>query len=825
MRLLLLLLHVSIALPVSAETLRTEGVWPLFRGDHSNSGWSALKYKADPAARPWSFPTGKGIFSTAVVDKHDRIYVGSADSWFYALSGSGELRWRYKTAEVIDSAAALSTDGKEQFITIPSGDGYLHHLRLPPVGEPQLVWKFNAADHPHPSGKGYDWFEGNVVLGPDGHFYAGNTNWNFYAVDEEGRLRWKFPAGNMNWSAAAFDVKGDLYVASLDFRFRKLRAQDGKVLWEGKSLGFNAGSLVLLDHMIIGTSFDRGIYALDQTTGKQLWRFATQDHVYGSVAVSKTSGSPRIYAASTDGRLYALDRTGQLLWSFDSGDVIRSSPVVHEGPEGQDIIYFGGGDGLLYAINADGRLRWAYDTNSRDPYLQERNDLNASPALTHQGVVIGGEHGQIWFVPFDYPLMHPEDPRSRLNMPSASEGIHTHILTPGSRILHRDESFRLPIANVLTLRIQNIKNGQRQDGGLNSWFHRTRIRIEPEIPFTWQPSAKADTIFIKPEGFWQPDTSYRIHIDGQWMSRGLTIGALEIGASQFMDFEDQIEFSTASIEQAHFPWQGHTESIDSFEIHRLAINQPSMLPSLNQIGFDSYHWLVSLVEVGEGKILAWVLGARPTDQHQVEPASDREFRFPMTGTYQGEHFILRGENIHLNLGGIDVRLKELEFRGQFAGDKRVSPLASAYALPAVSSDAAYAPAIAALGLVNNRLQLPMSGSFLTRPYKGGKANQRPEHLQLKFLCYKPSSFWKDGHLEAIVDGKPMPNDLFDFLLFDRKNGQALYLPEQAVQTAMNPGRWRVTQKVPRGAAWPQDLSLRLMVNLFPLEAALCDGEH
>ena len=34
--------------------------------------------------------------------------------------------------------------------------------------------------------------------------------------------------------------------------------------------------------------------------------------------------------------------------------------------------------------------------------LADRNDLNGSPALGKRGVYIGGEHGRVWFVPYDY---------------------------------------------------------------------------------------------------------------------------------------------------------------------------------------------------------------------------------------------------------------------------------------------------------------------------------------------------------------------------------------------------------------------------------------
>ena len=67
--------------------------------------------------------------------------------------------------------------------------------------------------------------------------------------------------------------------------------------------------------------------------------------------------------------------------------------------DGSDISYFGGGDGRLYGVNPDGTLRWSYQLITDD-----RNDLNSSPALGFDGIYIAGESGEMFFVPYDYPL-------------------------------------------------------------------------------------------------------------------------------------------------------------------------------------------------------------------------------------------------------------------------------------------------------------------------------------------------------------------------------------------------------------------------------------
>jgi outer membrane protein assembly factor BamB len=104
--------------------------WPTFRRDRRNSGASPLPaaYAGD---QPWAFQTGKGIFSTPVIDADGMIYVGSADKFFYVLNPDGSLNWKYQTDGIIDSAAAL-TPGAVTFI---AGDGRMYHFRTGKMDE------------------------------------------------------------------------------------------------------------------------------------------------------------------------------------------------------------------------------------------------------------------------------------------------------------------------------------------------------------------------------------------------------------------------------------------------------------------------------------------------------------------------------------------------------------------------------------------------------------------------------------------------------------------------------------------------------------------
>ncbi|MCP4038507.1 MAG: PQQ-binding-like beta-propeller repeat protein, partial [bacterium] len=87
--------------------LDPESPWPKFRANALQNGRSPTQPVVNPALRPWRFETGKGIFSSGVVDAEGTVYIGSADQYFYAINRDGGLEWKFQTEEVIDSSALL----------------------------------------------------------------------------------------------------------------------------------------------------------------------------------------------------------------------------------------------------------------------------------------------------------------------------------------------------------------------------------------------------------------------------------------------------------------------------------------------------------------------------------------------------------------------------------------------------------------------------------------------------------------------------------------------------------------------------------------------
>jgi outer membrane protein assembly factor BamB len=820
--------------------VQPESPWPAFRRDQRNTGRSPLPavYGGDA---PWSFATGKGIFSTPVIDGDGVIYVGSADHNFYAIQPDGREKWRFPTGEIIDSAAALPRVGltaAEQTVLVPSGDGFLYNLRTDDGSE---VWTFDARVSPRASYN--NWFEGNVAIGYDGTLYAGNTNFNYYAINPDGSLQWTYPTGSNAWSIAGIGDDGTIYWGSNDTYVHAV-LPDGQGVWTKRTLGFIAASAAIgADGTVYIGSFDSNLYALDPQTGKTRWRFKTNDHIYASAALGEDAegNTSAVYVGSADGIFYAVSTQGELLWRYDTGDPIRSSAALGAGPDGQPgaIVYFGAGNGKLYALNAaDGSLRWSFDTTATDdPELADRNDLNASPALGRTGVYIGGEHGQVWYVPYDYCLQAADarcstDPDQ--DLPADALGVF--FVTPGGST-QLDKHATIPASAVLTLRLLVREDGETVDAWVCSApvgcpADALEISASPPFSFTVEPSADGHYIHILPEGFLEPATTYTLTVDGNIYTGGVALGNLTLGGRKQGRFSDTLTFTTEPSAAGQIPLAVGDDAVTALEWTRLATPIPPMLPSLNQIGFDYLDWIMGPVQVsepdadGNGRFVLWVIGGQRNESGELVADPDSDFTLALSGRYQGDSFILENRSFTMPITGIPIPFNLLQMRGQLGGDGRVRPGATIYADTEAMSIPTFGPYLVIAGLANNWFEkLLVTGTYITRPYPSdGPASQRPAGLSVTSLDYTPPSASTDGQVTAtfrLEPGASYPLDAHrpGILLLDENGMQAVSLDYHANLTVTGDAAGNaasVTLRIPAGTALPVVLQAVVMADVFPL---------
>lgn len=719
------------------------------RHDARNSGAAPLRsdYSGD---RPWSYRTGRGVFSTPVVGADGAVYVGSADGRFYAFEPDGRVRWSATTGGVIDSAALLG-DGH---VTVGSGDGSLYRYATGSLGGADagtLLWRFEARA-PGSDGQQVSWWEGNVAAGPDGVVLAGNTGGRIYAIGPDGHEVWSHETGNAVWTAAAVDADGTSYFGSLDFSVRALDAS-GRIVWTTGTFGFVVSSPALsLEGTLYVGSFDGHLYALDAATGAVRWTVATGDSIYASPCLLEQDGTTRaVVVASTDGSVSCLTPEGELVWRYDTGAVVRSSPVAAAGPsgEGGQLVYVGAADGTLYALDADrGRRRWSFDTTSTDPWLADRRSLNGAPALSRTGIHIGSEDGSVWYVPFDYPL-HSDDPRGSTDPgePFPAEMARLLPVTPGGSTVATGHA-RVGPGATLALRLLVRERGTTLDAEIE---RGAVVTADPPVELVWRRSGDGHHLFISPREFWPTSGEVTLSVRGSWsVSHGEGVGRA-----------GEIDATLLCRSDALGPDRGLRPGRSFLQVHRLSVALPSFAPSVNQIGFDSYDWLAGVLAAheeapGRGRLVLLVHGAmRGVDGLlTVDPHSS--FCFAMAGRYLGDAVTVSARDVDLPFSFGTVPLRRFTFAFQLDEDLVAAPGSSLYGETVCADVPFYGPLLAEYTrLADSEGIMATSGTFLVEPADPrSPATKWPAGLQALDATVERSEGGRPRTVAVRLDGEP-----------------------------------------------------------------------
>jgi len=88
-----------------------------------------------------------------------------------------------------------------------------------------------------------------------------------------------------------------------------------------------------------------------------LWIFETGDNIKSAPVVAKN----KVVVGSTDGFVYCVDTSGELLWKFDTENSIEAPALILD-----NTVYVGNLDGMLFALNLDsGEKLWEYECENQ----------------------------------------------------------------------------------------------------------------------------------------------------------------------------------------------------------------------------------------------------------------------------------------------------------------------------------------------------------------------------------------------------------------------------------------------------------------------------
>lgn len=757
--------------------LDSRSPWPKFRANAAQNGRTPVEPKVDASVQPWEYRTAKGIFSTPVVDAEGTAYVGSADRFFYAVTRDGTVKWKLETGEIIDSSAILDDRGRVYF---GSGDARVYCVDRE-TGE--VLWTQQAATTDEVNEEfgvktyNVNWYEGNLGMMPDGSILAPNDNYLLYRLDRDsGEAVRRYLSNEMIWSLPGYNPNtGRLFFGSIypaGSNILSYDAESGKRLWRAGGIGATAATTLLTSFkenagVIVG-SYDGALRCLAQDSGKTLWKRQLRDHIYASPA-QLSDGT--IIQPGADGTVYAFDpATGEQLWAFDTLEPIRSSPAV----DAKDQIYFGSGEGKLFCLNSDGSLRWSYQC-----ILEGRNDLNASAALGYDGVYIAGESGEIFFVPYDYPLRpeNADNPRCAAAHPMPGDGGHMIYTEPlGGLCRALPESIEANHALAFTLVAR--RDGNTIASQMNA--KTMEVRIPGNEDFTFQISADKKYIILIPREHWIPDArgNLTVNIAGEYKVDQSRYALLFFGGKKGGDLKESFTFKINARKASENPFLVPKDGSPStvIELRRQSAPHPSMLPSLAQIGFDSLHYLTGAVGTLGDQTIFWVIGGKVQSDGGVVPNPGSGDRFPLLLDYRdGLATFYNYDGLKANfVASWDVPIAALRVGAAYDPETGAFDPAPTYNATGNCDEVAfYGPGMKLLGIsefIGGRLYT--SGSLELLEHEPATAPENPGSAAMKF---------DGGVLRAEIAGSGLRagEHVFSLLVTSPDEGKVLLLPYAA----------------------------------------------
>jgi outer membrane protein assembly factor BamB len=347
--------------------------WPMFMGSPAHRGAVATSAAPDLGkfGRLWTIDLHAEISASPVIAGAS-MYVGAENGNLYAYNlADKSLQWLFHSRGGIGSTPAVA-GGLVNFL---SRDGRFYALDAT-TGAPR--WTFqtlgesvfsayglygtSAASGPTPDP--WDFFLSSPVV-HEGRVYFGSSDERVYALDAaSGKLAWAFKTGGIVHSSPA--VAGNtVLVGSWDGVLYALDAESGAERWRFKTeteqktsvlLGIQSSPTVDKDTVYIGAR-DGYLYALDLKTGARKWRYdAKGSWIVGTPAVD----AGKVYVGTSDtGLLVALDQqTGREIYRYDTRVWTYSSPLLVG-----DILWAANMKGGVVALQAGtGQQRWSYQS-------------------------------------------------------------------------------------------------------------------------------------------------------------------------------------------------------------------------------------------------------------------------------------------------------------------------------------------------------------------------------------------------------------------------------------------------------------------------------
>jgi outer membrane protein assembly factor BamB len=229
---------------------------------------------------------------------------------------------------------------------------------------------------------------------------------------KNGRSIWNCTVGAEEGLYCPAVANGMVYIGSTDWNIYALDASTGDEVW--KSYAGDQLIVPMVAKGVVYAFLTGAICALDADSGAKIWNYSIP-YLYWSPGEKANLAAENdiVYAASPPENLYALNAaSGALVWNFTfSGKEISAPTVVN------DVVYLGSTSGL-YALNGtNGELLWNYtrDAGFGSPVVVD--------SVAYVGDFYDGEDNQVYAIAVPSPQLPEREPFPTVLVAIASIGL------------------------------------------------------------------------------------------------------------------------------------------------------------------------------------------------------------------------------------------------------------------------------------------------------------------------------------------------------------------------------------------------------------------
>ena len=282
-------------------------------GDYTNTLYALDK---ENGFEKWQFTDAEDRYIASSLFNNGNVYAPNTDSYLYALDGSGNLLWRFKT----NGPNWSKPIADENYLYLTSMDHFLYALNLnyseadlsadkdgvkTLVSEP--VWSLDLGTA----------VVSNPVL-EDGILYVGTVDGVVYAVDlEKKSILWKYTVEDEMAS-----------------------------IW---------GTPVLTSDAVFFGDEDGNLYAVDKKNGSALW--PSPFEAGASLISSGITVDDKAVFAASDGKIFSIDSSKEPK-TLTTLDAVLYSPLGFE--DGKIVVVPASSEALVEAIDTNGNEVWTY---------------------------------------------------------------------------------------------------------------------------------------------------------------------------------------------------------------------------------------------------------------------------------------------------------------------------------------------------------------------------------------------------------------------------------------------------------------------------------